>query len=173
MPRWTSIISRTAKTAPRLSVSLSSCCLAEGAPGLSARVHLGCRPRLDSFRRTSLVLWRRNLSLGSIPTFLVPPTVFVGLLISLWAYKCLMMVLFQNKIIYMPSIPPFSRSEKISDYSTACSPVTWEEKRITSLDGTPVSLCIGKIPSFQSEISSSKHVTVLYFQGFVFMLIGE
>ncbi|EON69440.1 hypothetical protein W97_08700 [Coniosporium apollinis CBS 100218] len=74
-----------------------------------------------------------------------------------------MVVLFQNKIIYMPSVPPFSRREKMADYANICKPVHWEEKRIRSLDGTEVALCVGGI-----EISadrSNKEVIVVYFQG--------
>ncbi|KAJ9657746.1 hypothetical protein H2201_008059 [Coniosporium apollinis] len=73
------------------------------------------------------------------------------------------MVLFQNKIIYMPSVPPFSRREKIADYANICKPITWEEKRIRSLDGTEIALCVGGIKG--SEESSNREVIVLYFQG--------
>src|SRR6266498_2441351 len=58
----------------------------------------------------------RHFSLDVIPTVLLPPIVFSGLLLTLWAYKCFMMVVFQNKIIYMPNVPPFSRNEKVEDY---------------------------------------------------------
>ncbi|KAI0947508.1 hypothetical protein AcW1_007721 [Taiwanofungus camphoratus] len=36
-----------------------------------------------------------------------------GLPITLWAYKCLMMVLFQRKIIYMGYAPPGARTEEL------------------------------------------------------------
>ncbi|ODH13690.1 hypothetical protein ACO22_07001 [Paracoccidioides brasiliensis] len=118
---------------------------------------------------------RRSLSTGVVPAVLVPPLVFVGLALTLWFYKCLMMVVFQNKIIYMPSIPPFSRSEKIEDYEMGCRPVHWEEKHICSLDGTKIALCIGSLsrrkePGFLLNGQSRngrgrKHVVVMYFQG--------
>jgi hypothetical protein len=92
----------------------------------------------------------------------VPPVVFVGLAVTLWAYKCVMMVVFQNKIIYMPSMPPFSRSEKIDDYAGVCRPVEWEEKRIRAADGTGLALCVGGI---KSSTARPRHVIVLYFQG--------
>ncbi|KAK2803899.1 hypothetical protein FQN51_002784 [Onygenales sp. PD_10] len=115
----------------------------------------------------------RRLS-TALPAVLVPPVVFVGLALTLWFYKCCMMVIFQNKIIYMPSIPPFSRAEKIEDYEKACRPVIWEEKRIRSLDGTQIALCVGSVEGAshlqtgidaQGTSGKRKHVVVLYFQG--------
>jgi hypothetical protein len=44
---------------------------------------------------------RRDFALSTITAVLTPPAVFGGLLITLWTYKCIMMVVFQNKIIYM------------------------------------------------------------------------
>ncbi|KAK4542791.1 hypothetical protein LTR36_006167 [Oleoguttula mirabilis] len=96
---------------------------------------------------------------------LVPPSIFVGLLLALWAYKCLMTVLFQDKIIYMPYMPPFARKEKIADYATVCWPVEWEEQRIRSLDGTRISLCVGGIPRIEDFQAVRKHVVICYFQG--------
>ena len=86
----------------------------------------------------------------------------------------MIMVLFQDKIIYMPGMPPFARSEKIEDYSKECKPVEWEEKHIKSLDGTKIALCIGHIPQAingrRSEAgvtreSKAKEVVIGYFQG--------
>ncbi|PGH18019.1 hypothetical protein AJ80_04642 [Polytolypa hystricis UAMH7299] len=112
---------------------------------------------------------RRSLSTIGLPGFLVPPLVFVGLFITLWAYKCCMMIIFQNKIIYMPSVPPFSRGEKIEDYAASCRPVAWEEKQIRSLDGTKIALCVGRIAGEAADTARGgkkrKHVVVLYFQG--------
>ncbi|KZV60764.1 alpha/beta-hydrolase [Peniophora sp. CONT] len=42
-------------------------------------------------------------------------SVFVGLPLSLWAYKCLMMYVFQRKIIYMGYIPMGGRTEALKD----------------------------------------------------------
>ena len=76
-----------------------------------------------------------------------------------------MMVLFQNKIIYMPSVPPFSRGEGIAQYASSCMPVVWEEATIRSLDNTRLALCIGS--TAKSHARSSIHVVALYFQGLV------
>lgn len=108
---------------------------------------------------------RRNFSLSSIPTVLLPPVVFSGLLVTLWTYKCLMMIIFQNKIIYMPSMPPFSRSEKVADYANECGIVEWREKAIKSLDGTCIYLLEGAIPNGQSDHQIQKHIIVVYLQG--------
>lgn len=107
---------------------------------------------------------RRHFSLESIPAVLLPPVVFGGLLITLWTYKCLMMIIFQNKIIYQPSLPPFSRSEKLSDYVNQCKPVLWEDHPIRSTDGTKLTLLEGSIAGQRCE-ADSIHVVVLYFQG--------
>lgn len=80
-----------------------------------------------------------------------------------------MMVIFQNKIIYMPSMPPFSRGEKIQTYKGQCGAVVWEERRIRSLDGVELALCVGEMPMSQAE-KTEKHVVVLYFQGYVLNL---
>lgn len=119
-------------------------------------------------------------SLSSVPAVLLPPVVFTGLLITLWTYKCLMMIIFQNKIIYMPSMPPFSRSEKVEDYAGSCKPVIWTEHSIRSEDGTPLKLLEGQIPHQQqsgvavddndnnntaSITPRYQHVVTIYFQG--------
>jgi uncharacterized protein len=73
-----------------------------------------------------------------------------------------MMVIFQNKIIYMPSVPPFSRSETVKAYAVQCRPVTWKEHDLRAADGTVLKLLEGSI---ESASKLSKRVNVLYFQG--------
>ncbi|KIW15098.1 hypothetical protein PV08_07885 [Exophiala spinifera] len=75
-----------------------------------------------------------------------------------------MLVVFQNKIIYMPSIPPFSRSEKLSDYSSQCRPVKWIEHSLQSSDGTTIKLVEGAITP-PGEMITAEHIVVVYFQG--------
>lgn len=75
-----------------------------------------------------------------------------------------MMIVFQNKIIYMPSMPPFSRSEKVEDYASQCRPVVWKEHGIQSLDGTKLALLEGAVP-WDKAVAPRKHVVVVYFQG--------
>lgn len=133
------------------------------------------RNAFESLRRGTLLSRSRApppqscpLSLLSIPTVLLPPIVFGGLVITLWTYKCIMMVAFQNKIIYMPSVPPFSRSEKVEDYAVQCTPVVWKEHDIKSVDGTALKLLEGKTPSNHFSTHGRKkkrHVAILYLQG--------
>jgi len=75
-----------------------------------------------------------------------------------------MMVLFQNKIIYMPSVPPFSRSEKVEDYANACKPVVWTEHDLRAADGTALKLLEGSI-MVKDGLKQEEAVIVLYFQG--------
>jgi len=108
------------------------------------------------------------IDLSSIHPGILAPSVFVFLVITLWFYKCCMMVLFQDKIIYMPGVPPFSRGEKIADYERECRPIRWREERIRSIDGTRISLCVGKRDVDAEKLKSTvfaKRVVILYFQG--------
>ncbi|KAM0694487.1 hypothetical protein Q7P36_004842 [Cladosporium allicinum] len=111
---------------------------------------------------------QRRSSLTSLPTYLVPPVVFTGLLLALWTYKVFMTVVFQEKILYMSYMPPQTRSERIEDYTATCKPIEWEEVRIKSLDGTKISLGVGCIPSEQiqpTEQAATREVVICYFQG--------
>lgn len=76
-----------------------------------------------------------------------------------------MMIIFQNKIIYMPSMPPFSRSEKVEDYANACKPVTWTEHSIRSTDGTHLKLLEGKAVATEAMNECHQQTVVVYFQG--------
>jgi len=77
-----------------------------------------------------------------------------------------MMVVFQDKIIYMPSMPPFARSEKVEDYAKTCRPCIWRTEYIHSVDGTKLALCIGAIPDDAAKLPVPvKHVVICYFQG--------
>jgi fermentation-respiration switch protein FrsA (DUF1100 family) len=107
----------------------------------------------------------RRSFLTSLPTVLVPPVVFTGLLIALWTYKIVMTVVFQEKILYMSYMPPQTRSERIEDYAATCRPVQWEEVRIKSLDGTNISLGVGSIPSTTTSKAPMREIVICYFQG--------
>ena len=110
------------------------------------------------------------MSTSSLSTVLLPPAVFLGLGITLWTYKCVMMVLFQNQIIYMPRIPPFSRSAKVQEYEQLCRPVVWTRNDIIAKDGVRISLLVsswenqGKEDLAGSPEKRSR-IVVLYFQG--------
>lgn len=121
---------------------------------LSSRSRMSQRGTIQHHRRTFL----------NLPNFLVPPVVFTGLFVTLWIWKCCMMVVFQNKIIYMPGLPPNARSETIADYESQCGGIEWKEEKTSSADGTRISLCVARVDNgIASE--ASERVYVLYFQG--------
>lgn len=114
------------------------------------------------------------------------PVVFGGLFVALWTWKCFMMVIFQNKIIYMPGLPPNARWESIKDYSRRCAGISWREERLRAADGTDLALCLADIdlgrrsttilPDRTSSLGSEDRspprglpppipVYILYFQG--------
>ena len=100
-----------------------------------------------------------------IPTILLPPVVFTGLVVALWTWKCFMMVVFQNKIIYMPGIPPNARRDTIADYKNQCGGIAWREQKAKSLDGTRISLCVASVEHGCAEKLYGKTIYILYFQG--------
>ena len=111
---------------------------------------------------------RFGFGLEAVSKVLVPPVVFLGLLVTLWTYKCAMMVVFQNKIIYMPSVPPFSRSEKVADYAAQCKPVVWTEHDIKASDGTALKLLEGTfntVNGAELDNQPKQRIIVLYLQG--------
>lgn len=83
---------------------------------------------------------------------------------ALWCWKCTVLVVFQNTIIYNPFLPPDARQLEISDYERQCGGVTWRKEMIKSLDGTPIALCISD-EGPRADSSSATPVYILYFQG--------
>lgn len=123
------------------------------------------QPQGVRFVASSKTIWT-----DAVHPVLLPPVVFVGLVLALWSWKCMMMVIFQSKIIYMPGVPPFARSERLEDYTGLCKPVTWRLETIKSLDGTKLAVCHGSIGddgSFKSgqQKPLTKNVVICYFQG--------
>ncbi|KAL4783454.1 Alpha/Beta hydrolase protein [Aspergillus varians] len=120
-------------------------------------------------------LGARTLFTESIPSVLVPPAIFVGLLLALWTWKCFWIVVLQDKLLYLSWLPPLSRSENISDYTREFRGVQWTEKSMRSLDGTKLALCEGRFPldpaqghrqsQEKEKEKKKKSVVVCYFQG--------
>lgn len=77
------------------------------------------------------------------------------------------MVAFQNKIIYMPGLPPNSRWEKIDDYRDRLAGISWREERVRAADGTDLALCVTDLELGSETESRSPDATfyILYFQG--------
>ncbi|KAL3465202.1 Alpha/Beta hydrolase protein [Aspergillus heterothallicus] len=108
----------------------------------------------------------RPLFTDSIPSILVPPTIFIGLLLTLWTWKCFWIIVLQDKLLYLSWLPPLSRSESIADYAGEFRGVQWTEKSIRSLDGTKLALCEGRFPTKPaSPPRPNKSVVICYFQG--------
>ena len=117
-------------------------------PGFHTRL-IGARLTADSELNT---LRRRTLH-----TALWPPLVFGELLLALWAYKvdtlscglillqCLMLIIFQNKLIYLPYIPVGARKETIQEYRTQLLGFDWTTSEVRTPDGKSLSTCVAKI----------------------------
>ncbi|GAA6006953.1 uncharacterized protein JCM10292_000371 [Rhodotorula paludigena] len=86
--------------------------------------------------------WQRR-SRGTLPDAGGPPLLFlaqvvVGLPALLWFYKCLMLVLFQRRIIYLPSVPPGTRDESLrkgertTERDSSFAGMRWTEVPLTS-----------------------------------------
>jgi hypothetical protein len=127
--------------------------------------YLGRQAGLQHFQRSIRYDFCQRRTFLNLPTFLVPPAAFGGLFIALWTWKCCMMVLFQNKIIYMPGLPPNARRETIADYKNQCGKIEWTEERISSLDGTSISLCLASVDSGSKYSQQPCRIYILYFQG--------
>jgi hypothetical protein len=124
-------------------------------------------PQLARTWKTSHPFVAGQRAFISLHPALLPPVVFGGLLVTLWAWKCLMLVVFQNKIIYMPGLPPNARREKISDYSSQCGGIAWREEHVFTKDGKRIALAVADvaIPAARREAQEQSHIYVLYFQG--------
>jgi uncharacterized protein len=137
------------------------------APGSQRR----CLSRLSGHHRqhfdVSLQLQRerhlRYRPLSTLSTVIFPPVVFTGLVLTLWTYKCMMMIIFQNKIIYMPGVPLGARDERIEDYTKQCRPVVWNKEILETSDRKKIAVAVANSEPDGEEINA--HVIVLYFQG--------
>jgi hypothetical protein len=83
------------------------------------------------------------------------------------------MVVFQNKIIFNPGLPPNARRETIAAYERECRGIQWREEEIRSTDNTKLVLCVadassagGAGPTGQAVARARRvPVYILYFQG--------
>lgn len=108
--------------------------------------------------------FERNIRSINISTVIAPPLIFTGLFFALWTWKCMMLVVFQNMIIYNPFLPPNSRSLTIAEYAKECLGIQWREERIESADGTEIALCVADVA--RRDVSkAATHAYILYFQG--------
>ncbi|KAK7962623.1 Protein bem46 [Apiospora aurea] len=76
-----------------------------------------------------------------------------------------MLVTFQNKIIYMPGLPPNARWEQIEDYASQCAGIKWREERVRSSDGKDLALCVADVHLGAGRREEAVNIYILYFQG--------
>ncbi|KAL3479071.1 Alpha/Beta hydrolase protein [Aspergillus californicus] len=124
-------------------------------------------PRQHSLRpaKHRLGAQHRTLFTESIPSIFVPPVIFTGLLVALWTWKCFWIIVLQDKLLYLSWLPPFSRSESISDYEREFRGVLWRQKQIQSLDSPELAICEGRFPTQAVHHARRKRVVICYFQG--------
>ncbi|GAA6041666.1 hypothetical protein JCM8097_003070 [Rhodosporidiobolus ruineniae] len=107
----------------------------------------------------------------------------VGLPTALWAYKCLLLILFQRKLIYLPSVPPGVRSESLADrertpaLESALKGMKWREVEVVSGErgrwtrgevrcrGIELEWDEGKKAQRPAGEDEREHVVVVYLQG--------
>ncbi|KAH8111518.1 Alpha/Beta hydrolase protein [Phellopilus nigrolimitatus] len=132
----------------------------------------GCQIGRASSFLTSLRSWPTCLHASSgilsLQPSAEPPSVSLvlsvlfGLPLVLWTYKCLALLLFQRKIIYMGYAPLGSRDETLSGVESEPKGLSYEEIQITSSNKVVLSaLVMGK----DSKNVSKPDCVVIYLQG--------
>ncbi|GAA5860229.1 hypothetical protein JCM3774_000350 [Rhodotorula dairenensis] len=111
---------------------------------------------------------------GSGPPWFFLLQVLVGLPAALWAYKCLMLVIFQRRIIYLPSVPPGTRDEPIPLQTGKLrveavqvrtdEPSRWLRRRV-QLRGIEVEWQHGGESNTDPAAHPPRHVVIVYLQG--------
>ena len=56
-----------------------------------------------------------------------------------------MLIIFQNKLIYLPYIPLGARNEEIQDYSPQLQGYDWVTTEVRTRDGKKLSTCVAEI----------------------------
>ncbi|BGP29196.1 hypothetical protein JCM10296v2_000934 [Rhodotorula toruloides] len=102
--------------------------------------------------------------------------VLIGLPTALWVYKCIMLVLFQRKVIYMPWLPPGSRDESLLAVTATgeMGDMGVKEVRIDSAEPTKWLRQKAEVRAIEvgwkeeeENVTATKrpHVVLLYLQG--------
>lgn len=90
---------------------------------------------------------------------------FVGLPIALWAYKCLMLVVFQRKMIYMGYAPPGSRTEALRDVYPECTPKGIHIEELSIPSSLPNTVRLSTLLLRQRDMTSPPTHVIVYCQG--------
>ena len=59
--------------------------------------------------------------------------------------QSLMLIAFQNKLIYLPYIPPGARNETIKDYHLQLLGFDWKTTEVRTRDGKRLGTCVAQI----------------------------
>ncbi|KAF9647300.1 hypothetical protein BDM02DRAFT_3170324, partial [Thelephora ganbajun] len=108
---------------------------------------------------------------GDGPPVSLALAIAAGLPIALWTYKCLMLVLFQRKVIYMGYVPPGARTEELSESiiprGLKCEEIKVSSDNGHSLSGVVVSPSgtLRGAPRSSTESSESLKTLFFYLQG--------
>lgn len=116
----------------------------------------------DSFKYSTRVRRGRSGTTSRCLSQLIQvPLIFGGLFIALWSWKSLSLILFQNKIIYMPYL---GRGEQVKDYKTPG--VAWHTTHLRTADGPTLTLCHSTLPCEKRVMGSrTRRITIIYLQG--------
>ncbi|CCG82903.1 putative Alpha/beta superfamily hydrolase [Taphrina deformans PYCC 5710] len=118
----------------------------------------------------AVVVGSRILQRRPISQVVQIPLIFGGLLVALWTWKSLMLIVFQDKIIYMPYL---GRQEQLEHHPTPA--VEWSRHALRTSDHVTIVLCNAKLTKAKRDQSvrgnaecsddCRKRVTMVYLQG--------
>ncbi|KAH9057486.1 Alpha/Beta hydrolase protein, partial [Lactarius vividus] len=90
---------------------------------------------------------------------------FVGLPLALWAYKCLMLIIFQRKVIYMGRYaPPGSRTETLADVYPKHTPSGIHIEELSIPSSRPNKVRLSALLLRRDPSAPPQHV-IVYLQG--------
>ncbi|CDZ98733.1 Predicted alpha/beta hydrolase BEM46 [Phaffia rhodozyma] len=101
---------------------------------------------------------RTIVTASSVPWYLVA-SVLIGLPATLWSYKCLMMILFQRKILYMGFLPPGSRTTKIDKTNWLLRGLDMKELEFPSIGPDGKGVILRGLELSQERPASSNRLT--------------
>ncbi|KAI9452799.1 hypothetical protein BJY52DRAFT_1291857 [Lactarius psammicola] len=90
---------------------------------------------------------------------------FVGLPLALWAYKCLMLIIFQRKVIYMGYAPPGSRTELLADLYPKYTPNGIHIEELSIPSSRPNRVRLSTLLLRNDNLSIPPQHVIVYLQG--------
>ncbi|KAI0344482.1 hypothetical protein BDW22DRAFT_1471872 [Trametopsis cervina] len=101
------------------------------------------------------------------PSLWLALVALIGFPLALWGYKagCLMMVIFQRKIIYMGYVPPGARSEELNKGLYSSETISCEEIQLAGDSNVRLHGLLVRRALPLHRVTDRPKVVVLYFQG--------